>query len=69
LLSVWKGKVRDEDAFKKARAGDHLMVPFECDFCIFIKLKGNLPDPDAPSDQLLMACIRRMPFGAERHPR
>jgi len=64
LLSVWKGKVRGEDAFKRARAGDHLMVPFECDFCIFIKLKNHLPDPDSPSDQLLMACIRRMNLDA-----
>jgi len=64
MLSVWKGKVRSESAFKKARPGDHLMVPFECDVCIFIKLKSHLPDPTSPSDQLLMGCIRRMNLDA-----
>jgi len=64
LLSVWKGKVRDEKAFKVARPGDHLLIPFECDMCIFIKLKDHLPDPSSPPDQLLMSCIRRMNLDA-----
>jgi len=64
LLSVWKGRVRSENAFKTARPGDHLMIPFECDVCIFIKLKGHLPDPSSPPDTLLMSCIRRMNLDA-----
>ena len=60
MLSVWKGKVRDKKDFKQARPGDHLMIPFECDSCVFIKLKGRLPYLDSPSDNLLSSCIRRM---------
>ena len=60
MVSSWKGKVRDENDFKQARSGDHLMIPFECDSCVFIKLKGRLPHLDSPSDLLLSSCIRRM---------
>jgi hypothetical protein len=35
------------------------MVQFECDTCIFLKLKQRLPDPIQTQDKLLMACIRR----------
>jgi hypothetical protein len=35
------------------------MVQFECDTCIFLKLKQRLPDPVQTQDKLLMACIRR----------
>ena len=45
--------------FLEARDGDHLMVPFECDVCIFRKLKGRDPIIDNPQDSLLQECIRR----------
>jgi hypothetical protein len=35
------------------------MVQFECDTCIFLKLKQRLPDPLQTQYKLLMACIRR----------
>lgn len=35
------------------------MAPFECDFCIFWKLKGHQPRRQNPQDDLLLACIRR----------
>jgi hypothetical protein len=35
------------------------MVQFECDTCIFLKLKQRVPDPHQTQDKLLMACIRR----------
>jgi hypothetical protein len=35
------------------------MVQFECDTCIFLKLKQRLPDLIQTQDKLLMACIRR----------
>jgi len=46
------------------RDGDHLLIPFECDRCIFIKLRNTLPNPSNPSDQLLLASIRRMNLDA-----
>ena len=35
------------------------MSPFECDRCIFHKLRGTPADPGNPRDKLLLACIRR----------
>jgi hypothetical protein len=35
------------------------MSPFECDRCIFHKLRGTPPDPENAKDKLLLACIRR----------
>jgi hypothetical protein len=40
------------------------MVQFECDFCVFEKLKGRTPDPSHPVDKLVMACIRRATLDA-----
>jgi hypothetical protein len=34
------------------------MIPFECDLCVFRKLRGSSPT-GSEKDQLLMACIRR----------
>jgi len=60
LENVWRGLHRSDEAFNHARAGDHLLVPFECDQCIFVKLRRNLPNVDDPRDRLLLGCIRRM---------
>jgi hypothetical protein len=43
----------------QARAGDHLFCPFECDYCLFYKLKGLEPDLARPDDALFMAYVRR----------
>ena len=47
-----------------ARDGDHLMIPFECDTCIFIKLRHHYPNHNIQSDKLLLQCIRRMNLDA-----
>lgn len=36
------------------------MVPFECDTCVFLKLKGSFPQENNPTDELLLKCIRRI---------
>ena len=65
MTLVWRRKKRDADAFKKARRGDDLMVyQFECDWCVFLKLKKKLPDLTIATDVLLMACIRRATLDA-----
>ena len=47
--------------FAQARRGDHyLMVQFECDGCIFFKLRKWLPISGNSQDQLLLGCIRRV---------
>ena len=60
LENAWSKRHRGSDAFHHARAGEHLLIPFECDRCIFLKLKGKLPDERDPRDELLEGCIRRM---------
>ncbi len=64
MNSVWRRKKRNLDAFKKARRGDDLMVQFECDWCVFGKLKKRRPNSTSPTDVLLMACIRRATLDA-----
>ena len=46
--------------FKSARSGDDLMVPFECDFCVFGKLFDHVQDPTCDKDVFAMGCIRRV---------
>lgn len=64
IQQVWGKKLRNKLDFIKGRDGDHLLIPFECDRCIFLKLKHTLPDASKPSDQLLLATIRRMNLDA-----
>ena len=60
LEPAWGEKLRSIDDFTHARDGDHLLIPFECDYCVHLKLKGVLPDMSSPTDRLLMGTIRRM---------
>jgi hypothetical protein len=60
LQKAWGKKHRSENDFHQARDGDHTLVPFECDLCIFRKLKGRSPVLPDPIDELLLGCIRRM---------
>ena len=46
--------------FLQARDGEHLMTPFECDLCIFRKLRKADPRLNVSQDELLLVCIRRM---------
>jgi hypothetical protein len=45
--------------FMEARAGDHLFCPFECDICVFHRLKGRGPLSTEVTDQRLLVYIRR----------
>ena len=64
LQGLWKGKVGDPRDFLRARDGEHLMTPFECDMCIFRSLRKVEPSPDNSQDELLMTCIRRISLDA-----
>ena len=59
LTQAWKKLHQKPNSFLHGRDGDHLMVPFECDLCIFRKLKGHNPGLKNETDSLLLACIRR----------
>jgi hypothetical protein len=57
MQAAWGKKQRAPDDFLRARDGDHAMVPFECDLCVFRKLRNWSPDPTSPPNKLLEACI------------
>jgi hypothetical protein len=60
LEAVWNTRRQAKNEFHSARNGDHLMVPFECDYCIFAKLRGSGEGAvNTDKDALLLACIRR----------
>ena len=59
LVIAWEKIHQDQDAYLTARDGDHLMAPFECDNCIFHKLKFREANPANHSDNLLLATIHR----------
>jgi hypothetical protein len=60
----WGNKHRAPYEYLAGRNGDHLMIPFECDLCIFRKLCKQDPLPTSESDKLLLACIRRISLDA-----
>jgi hypothetical protein len=64
LEKAWGNKHRSPNVFLHARDGDHAMVPFECDLCIFRKLTGRGSRAGDPIDALLEGCIRRMNLDA-----
>jgi hypothetical protein len=59
LQPSWGSKTQAPTDFKVARNGDHLLVPFECDLCVFRKLKRRVPNDADTADTLLLACIRQ----------
>ena len=64
MQTVWKTKLRNPSDFHVGRKGDHLMTPFECDLCIFRKLRKEDPRVGNPVDDLLLGVIRRMNLDA-----
>jgi hypothetical protein len=64
LAKAWGKRHQAADAYLTARDGDHTLVPFECDLCIFHKLQGESPKEGNPIDGLLLGCIRRINLDA-----
>jgi hypothetical protein len=60
MQRAWGSKHRSPDEYLVGRDGDHLLVPFECDLCIFRKLRLCDPLPSCEQDRLLLACIRQI---------
>jgi hypothetical protein len=50
----------EQNRFRYARDGDHLLTPFQCDLCTFQNLQMRNPLPNSPKDDLLLCCIRRV---------
>jgi hypothetical protein len=62
----WRRKQKTrKEIYLVARRGDHLMISFECDLCIFRTLRDqSAPDLTNSIDSLLMLSIRRMNLDA-----
>ncbi len=50
---------REDDLFMKARSGDTLMTPFQCELCHFRNIKGRDPHLHNERDVLALDMIRR----------
>ena len=61
---MWGRKGQKQNEFEEGRDGDHILNPFECDLCIFRKLKGRNPIGGKHRDDELLAYIRRMNLDA-----
>jgi hypothetical protein len=61
---------RDETRFVQARNGNHLIMPFQCDFCHFQNVYKRDPKGRKGSNLLSLRCIRRANLDAlwEREP-
>jgi len=56
---IWKSQW-DSTKYTCARIRDHMITPFECNLCIFVKLQHRYPIISYDKDRKLCACIRRM---------
>jgi hypothetical protein len=61
---AWGKRHRSPDEYLVGRDGDHLLIPFECDLCVFSKLTDSEPVAMCEQDNLLLACIHRISLDA-----
>ena len=50
---------RDKLMFMEARAGDTLMTPFQCEFCLFQNIKGRDAIENVTRDKYMLGILRR----------
>ena len=60
LETKWGKKGQRPNDYLVGRDGDSILIPFECDLCVFRKLRFCDPNLNSPTDKLLLGCIRRM---------
>ena len=49
----------DHKEYEVVRPGDGLLVPFQCDVCVFRRIRKEEPDSSSVSDRVLLMYIRR----------
>lgn len=59
INKLWGRKRQSKEEFESARPGDHLHTPFQCDVCVFRRLRKADPSPSNSMDDLLLRFIRR----------
>ena len=55
----WGAKGKELRDYQEAREGDALLTPFECDLCVFRRLRGKDPVLGRQQDRFLLDLIRR----------
>ncbi len=55
----WLQNDKDALRFCQARNGDHLITPFQCDWCLFRLLTHRIPQDSNRQDQFMMSVLRR----------
>ena len=60
LETTWGNRHRRKDDYLVMRNGDDLLIPFERDTYVFMKLREHDPDIRNNMDTLLLVCIRRV---------
>jgi hypothetical protein len=55
----WLVKPSNAERYMCGRSGDHLMTPFQCDWCLFRVLTGRNPLPSDRKDEYLLCLLRR----------
>lgn len=63
-INKWRRKTPNTKDYEEARPGDHLLTPFQCDRCVFRRLRQEEPKVDSLSDQALLCYIRRVNLDA-----
>lgn len=56
---AWLAHEEDQFRFRQARNGDHLVTPFQCDWCLFQLLTGRVPSRASRHDDFLLCVLRR----------
>jgi hypothetical protein len=54
------GPGEDHTRYQRARNGDHLITPFQCDLCVFRNLQHRNPILNTPQDTMLLCCTRQV---------
>ena len=50
----------DVNKYREARPRDHILVPLECEICVFLKLKGRCPMQFRDEYRLLCETLKRV---------
>lgn len=56
---TWLVNEEDQLRFWQAQNGDHLMTPFQCDWCLFCLVTGRIPRTTSWHNDALMGILQR----------
>ena len=54
----WRDRI-DVNKYREVRPRDHILAPFECEICVFLKFKGRRPIQFRDENRILCETLRR----------